>query len=168
MDVTLSSYKIVWAEFVPNSGRVTAHDQKAFGAITVHAKVKSYRKVFSSLAAAKQYVREFCKVLNTGYTVYYSSDQQFGQAKEGNGYAIPYTKKQLEDFDVIAQKMSVDDIFSLAYDELDFTYLKFLLRDDSEKERMTYLKEQVGYVVGPAQVPSRIRKAAGMLYWKIF
>lgn len=168
MDVTLSSYKTVWAEFVPKSGKVTVHDQKTFGSSFVQKNLKSYRRVFPSLGGAKQFVREFNKVLDTEYTVYYSSDKQFGLAKESDGYAIPYTKKQLEEYDTIAKKMTVDAIFNAAYEELDFQYIKALLREDTRKERMIFLIEKVEDVVGPAQMPSRIRKAADTLYWKIF
>lgn len=168
MDITISSYKTVWVEFIPKSGKVTAHDQKAFGAFTIVKNAKTFRNVFVSIEAAKQYVRNFNKVLDTEYSVLYSSDKQFGMAKESEGFAIPYTKQQLSDVDTIYKKMSIDAIFNAAYDQLDLQYIKRLIREDSYKERMQYLIEQVEYVAGPAQVPYRIRKAAEWLYYKIF
>lgn len=144
------------------------HDQKAFRAFAIIKNAKTFRKVFASIEAAKQYVRNFNKVLDTEYSVFYSSDKQFGMAKESEGFAIPYTKKQLSDVDSIYKKMSIDAIFNEAYDQLDLSYIKRLIREDSYKDCMSFLKEKVEDVVGPAQVPYRVRKAVESLYFKLF
>ena len=91
-----SPYKIYWAEFTPTTGRVvTQHDQKALGAIQVWRGQKNYRRHFASKEKALEFVNKFDKKLDKRYQVRLFTDKQFGMAKQENGYAIPYTKKQL-------------------------------------------------------------------------
>ena len=166
-NVELSSYVVTWAEFFPKSGLVTIHDQKAFGALTTFCKKKSFRKCFPSVGSARDFVYGFNKLLDTEYTILFSSDKQFGMA-EAPDYIIPYTDYQKSHPLTIGKQYSVDSIFGEAYDMLDFSYIRILLRDDTRKERLKFLVEKVEDCVGRNQLPSRLKKAAEMLYWKIF
>ena len=96
-DIKLSPYKIVWVELFPNKGFVTVHDQRVFGSAYPTPRLKTYRKVFGNKAAALAFINRFSKKLNKSYTCLLSTDKQFGMAKESEGYAIPYTKKQLKE-----------------------------------------------------------------------
>ena len=96
MEATLSPYKIMWAEFTPTTGRVvTKHDQKVLGAITALRRQKYYRRHFASKQQALEFINTFSSKLNKRYMVRLFTDKQFGMAKQKDGYAIPYTKKQL-------------------------------------------------------------------------
>lgn len=92
----LSPFKIVWLEFFPDKGKVTVHDQKAFGSCPylVHGKEKTYRKHFANKEHALQWLGTFKKRLDKAYTVRMFTDEQYGLAREADGYRIPYTKKQ--------------------------------------------------------------------------
>ena len=94
-----SSYKIYWAEFTPMSGRVvTKHDRKCFGEILCgYTSTRNYRKHFPSKEEAIEYLKTFDKKLDKKYMVRLFTDKQFALAKQENGYAIPYTKKQLNE-----------------------------------------------------------------------
>lgn len=93
-NITLSPYKVVWVEFFPYKGLVTLHDQKALGAFSPSAHLKTYRKPFPSKEAAISFIRTFSKKLDKYYTCLISTDKQYGMAKESENYAIPYTEKQ--------------------------------------------------------------------------
>lgn len=94
-----SAYKIYWAEFTPMTGNVvTKHDRKQFGEILCgYTSAKTYRKYFPNKEAALDYVKNFDKKLDKKYMVRLFTDKQFSMAKQENGYAIPYTKKQLNE-----------------------------------------------------------------------
>lgn len=166
-NITLSSYVVTWAEFFPKSGLVTVHDQKAFGALIVFRGKKSYRTCFPSIDSARDFVRNFNKRLDTEYTVLFSTDKQFGMA-EAPDYEIPYTDYQKSHVETIGKQYSVDHLFSEAYDRLDLNYIRSLLRNNTRQERLNFLVEQVESCAGLNQLPSRIKKGAEMLYWKIF
>ena len=97
--MTTSSYKIYWAEFTPMTGKVvTKHDRKQFGEILCnYIGAKTYRKHFPNKEAALDYIKTFDKKLDKKYMVRLFTDKQFSMAKQENGYAIPYTKKQLNE-----------------------------------------------------------------------
>ena len=90
----MSAYNFFWAEFFPSYGIVTQHDRKQFGDIYCWGRAKTYRKPFGDKEAALDYIRTFSKKLDKPYTVRLFTDKQFCLAKETDGYAIPYTKKQ--------------------------------------------------------------------------
>lgn len=97
----LSAYKIYWTEFFPCSGKyVTKKDiyaiegSRYFG---TGIKNKTYRKFFSSKEHAVSFLQNFDKPLTKKYKVLLFTDKQLAMAKEENNYAIPYTKKQLEE-----------------------------------------------------------------------
>lgn len=96
-EIKLSPYKLVWVEFFPNKGFVTVHDQRVLGAAFPSPRLKTYRKPFGNKAAALAFINRFSNKLDKSYTCLLSTDKQYGMAKESEGYAIPYTKKQLED-----------------------------------------------------------------------
>ena len=94
----LSAYKIWWAEFTPTTGRVvTKHDQRKLGGIQVWRGEKRFRRHFPSRDKALEFVTTFSGKLDKRYAVRFFSDKQFSMAKESEGYAIPFTKKQMED-----------------------------------------------------------------------
>ena len=90
-------YKITWAEFTPTSGIVTKRDQKALGQVIIKRNLQTFRKWFVNKEAALNYVKNFNKKLNKSYTVRFSTDKQFGMAKECDNYKIEYTQKQLQE-----------------------------------------------------------------------
>lgn len=94
----LSKYKVWWAEFKPTTGRYVAkRDQYTLGAITYTRRLKTFRKHFGSKEVAVKYLTSFDKYLDKHYEVRLFTDAQFAAAKEETGYAIPYTKKQLNE-----------------------------------------------------------------------
>lgn len=96
-EIKLSPYKLIWVEFIPNKGYVTMHDQRAFEASFPTPRLKTYRKPFGSKDAALAFINRFSKKLDKCYTCLLSTDKQYGMAKESEGYAIPYTQKQLKE-----------------------------------------------------------------------
>lgn len=96
-NINLSSYKIVWVEFIPSKGYVTKHDQKLLGALDAIDKLKTFKMCYPSIKAARNFLRNFRKRLDKNYRCLISTDKQFGMAKEENGYKIPYTEKQLKE-----------------------------------------------------------------------
>ena len=56
---------------------------------------KTYRKHFVSKEKAIAFITNFNGKLSKRYMVRLFTDKQFGMVKQANGYAIPYTKKQL-------------------------------------------------------------------------
>ena len=98
-NVTLSAYKIYWAEFTPVTGKfVTKKDIAAIQGYSdryIGRYNKNYRKHFASKERALEFINNFNKKLSKRYMVRLFTDKQFGMAKQENGYAIPYTKKQL-------------------------------------------------------------------------
>lgn len=96
-NINLSSYKIVWVEFIPSKGYVTKHDQKLLGALDAIDKLKTFKMCYPSIKAARYFLRNFRKRLDKNYRCLISTDKQFGMAKEENGYKIPYTEKQLKE-----------------------------------------------------------------------
>lgn len=95
---TFSSYQIHWVEFFPTTKcNVSKHDQKVFGAISVFEKQSTYKKHFPSKQAAIDYLRNFNSAIDDRYRCRIFTDKQFGMAKEEEGYAIPYTKKQAKE-----------------------------------------------------------------------
>lgn len=94
---TLSPYKIYWVEIIPENGIVTKHDRKIFGEFRPAGKERTHRKHFSSKEDAISWIKNFdASRLNKSYTCYLFTDKQFALAKAENGFAIPYTRKQLE------------------------------------------------------------------------
>lgn len=92
----LSAYRIYWAEFFPAYGVVTKHDRKQLGEImSYHKSPKTYRKHFPSKEKAVEFLTNFNKPLNKPYTVLLFTYRQFALAKQSEGYAIHYTRKQL-------------------------------------------------------------------------
>jgi len=95
--IEFSPYKIYWAEFTPMTGLyVTKKDIAALGEkfyCGIHN--KTYRKHFVSKEKAIAFITNFNGKLSKRYMVRLFTDKQFGMAKQENGYAIPYTKKQL-------------------------------------------------------------------------
>jgi len=98
-NVTLSAYKIYWAEFTPVTGKyitkkdiatIQGHTDRYIGRYNTN-----YRKHFVSKERALEFINNFNKKLSKRYMVRLFTDKQFGMAKQENGYAIPYTKKQL-------------------------------------------------------------------------
>lgn len=100
-NVTLSSYKIYWAEFTPVIGKyITKNDIAIIQGYTdryIGRYNTNYRKHFASKEQAQEFINNFDKKLSKRYKVRLFTDKQFGMAKPENGYAIPYTKKQLEE-----------------------------------------------------------------------
>ena len=47
-NITLSPYKIYWAELVPSKGIVTKHDRKLFGDVLLRGTEKKHYKHFPS------------------------------------------------------------------------------------------------------------------------
>ena len=97
--VEFSPYKIWWAEFIPTTGRyVTKKDIAALGHKSyVGIRNKTWRKHFASKERAVAFLTNFNGKLSKRYKVLLFTDKQFGMAKQENGYAIPYTKKQLSE-----------------------------------------------------------------------
>lgn len=93
----LSKYQITWVEFTPEKGIVTKHDQKVFGAIVTFPKEKTYRKHFPSKEKAVEYIQNFDKKLDKKYSACLFTDAQLSNASAEDGYAIRYTKKQMEE-----------------------------------------------------------------------
>lgn len=94
----LSPYKIYWAEFFPTTGRyVTKKDINALGEYVRGWHFKTYRKWFGSKEKAVQFLTNFNKKLTKRYKVLLCTDKQFGMTKQEEGYAIHYTKKQLQE-----------------------------------------------------------------------
>lgn len=98
-NITLSAYKIYWAEFTPVTGKfVTKKDIaaiKGFSDRYIGRYNTYYRHHFASKERALEFIKNFDKKLSKRYKVRLFTDKQFGMAKQENGYAIPYTKKQL-------------------------------------------------------------------------
>lgn len=93
----MNRYKITWAEFTPTSGIVTKNDQKALGQAIIRRNLQTLRKWFVNKEDAVNYVTNFNKKLSKRYTVLFSTDKQFGMAKECDNYKIEYTQKQLQE-----------------------------------------------------------------------
>lgn len=94
----LSAYKIYWAEFTPTTGKiVTKHDMKRLDPCAIGFRLTSLRRHFPSKQKALDFLSGFDKKLDKRYAVRLFSDKQFSLAKESEGYAIPYTKKQLNE-----------------------------------------------------------------------
>lgn len=94
----ISAYKIYWAEFTPTRGMVvTKHDQKALGEVVPLIGAKNLRKHFASKKKAVDYINTFSKKLDKRYMVRLFTDKQFSMARQEDGYAIPYTKKQFSE-----------------------------------------------------------------------
>lgn len=80
------------------TGRVvTKHDQKLIDPCAMGWRKASLRRHFPSKEKAIDFLTTFNKKLNKRYKVRLFTDRQFGMAKESEGYAIPYTKKQQEE-----------------------------------------------------------------------
>lgn len=99
--ILFSAYKIYWAEFTPVTGKfVTKKDIatiQGYSDMYIGRYNKYYRKHFASRDKAIEFITNFNKKLTKRYMVRLFTDKQFGMAKEENGYAIPYTKKQLNE-----------------------------------------------------------------------
>lgn len=100
-NVTQSAYKIYWAEFTPVKGKyitkkdiavIQGNSDRYIGRYNTN-----YRKHFASKDRALEFIKNFDKKLSKRYMVRLFTDKQLGMAKQENGYAIPYTKKQLEE-----------------------------------------------------------------------
>ena len=100
-NVNFSAYKIYWAEFTPVTGRyITKKDIAAIRGVNdryIGRYNKYYRHHFPSKDAAIKFIDTFDKKLSKRYMVRLFTDKQFSMAKAENGYAIPYTKKQMEE-----------------------------------------------------------------------
>ena len=98
---SLSPYKIYWAEFTPVTGKfITKKDIAAIRGYCnryVGRYNTYYRQHFPSKEKAVEFITNFNKKLSKRYMVRLFTDKQFGMAKQENGYAIPYTKKQLRE-----------------------------------------------------------------------
>lgn len=100
-NVRFSAYKIYWAEFTPVTGKYIT--KKDIATIQGHADRyigrynTNYFKHFASKERALEFINNFNKKLSKRYMVRLFTDKQFGMAKQENGYAIPYTKKQMEE-----------------------------------------------------------------------
>lgn len=97
----LSAYKIYLAEFTPTTGKyITKSDIATIEGYADRYTGRyntNYRKHFASKERALEFINNFNKKLSKRYMVRLFTDKQFGMAKQENGYAIPYTKKQLEE-----------------------------------------------------------------------
>ena len=102
----LSAYRIYWAEFFPAFGVVTKHDRKQIDGFSgmMGKSPKTYRKHFPSKEKAVKFIKSFNKPLNKSYTVRLFTDRQFGLAKQSEGYAIHYTRKQWAETYTIGNK----------------------------------------------------------------
>jgi hypothetical protein len=98
---SLSKYQITWVEFTPEKGIVTKHDQKVFGAVVTFPNEKTYRKHFPSKEKAVEYLQNFDKKLDKKYSARLFTDAQFANASEKDGFAIKFTKKQMNEVFVI-------------------------------------------------------------------
>lgn len=100
-NVTISAYKIYWAEFTPVKGKyITKKDIATIEGYTdryIGRYNTNYRKHFPSKEHALEFINNFDRKLSKRYMVRLFTDKQFGMAKQENNYAIPYTKKQLEE-----------------------------------------------------------------------
>lgn len=101
MEKKLSPYQVYWAEFTPVSGKyVTKQDIakiKGYSDKNIGRYNKNYRHHFANKEKAVEFLTNFNKKLTKRYMVRLFSDKQFSLAKQENGYAIPYTKKQLNE-----------------------------------------------------------------------
>lgn len=96
----ISAYKVYWAEFTPVKGTfVTKHDNMVISGtrFNLGSFQRNVRKHFVTKDDAIKFIRTFDKKLDKKYMVRLFTDKQFGMAKEGDGYAIPYTQKQLNE-----------------------------------------------------------------------
>jgi hypothetical protein len=97
----LSAYNIYWAEFTPCTGKyITKSDIAAIEGYASRYTGRyntNHRKHFANKERALEFINNFNKKLSKRYMVRLFTDKQFGMAKQENGYAIPYTKKQLEE-----------------------------------------------------------------------
>ena len=97
----ISAYKIYWAEFTPCTGKyITKRDIAVIEGHTYKYNVghnSRHRKHFASKESAIEFINNFNKKLSKRYMVRLFTDKQFGMTKPENDYAIPYTKKQLEE-----------------------------------------------------------------------
>lgn len=97
----ISPYKVYWAEFTPVTGKyVTKKDIatiRGYNDRFIGRYNKNYRHHFPSKECAIEFINGFNKKLSKRYMVHLFTDKQFSMAKQENGYAIPYTKKQLEE-----------------------------------------------------------------------
>lgn len=97
----ISPYKIYWAEFTPVTGNfITKKDIasiRGYNDRYIGRYNKYYRQHFASKERALEFINTFNKKLSKRYIVRLFTDKQFGMAKQENGYAIPYTKKQLNE-----------------------------------------------------------------------
>lgn len=100
-NITLSAYKIYWAEFTPVTGKyVTKKDIAAiqgYSDRSIGCHNKNYRRHFASKERALEFINNFGKKLSKRYMVRLFTDKQFGMATQETGYAIPYTQKQLKE-----------------------------------------------------------------------
>lgn len=96
-----SPYKIYWAEFTPVTGKfitkkdiatIQGYADRYIGRYNTY-----YRKYFGSKEHALKFIKNFSKKLDKQYMVRLFTDKQFSMAKQETGYAIPYTKKQMEE-----------------------------------------------------------------------
>lgn len=101
MEHQVSPYQIYWAEFTPVSGKyVTKQDIakiKGYSNKYMGSYNKNYRHPFANKEKAIEFLINFNKKLSKRYMVRLFTDKQFAMAKQENGYAIPYTKKQLNE-----------------------------------------------------------------------
>ena len=97
----LSPYKVYWAEFTPTTGKyVTKKDIATIQGYSSRYDGrynKNFRKHFASKERALEFITTFSKKLSKRYMVRLFTDKQFGLACQENGYAIPYTKKQMQE-----------------------------------------------------------------------
>ena len=100
-NITYSPYKHFWIEFTPVSGNFILKKDiitiKGYSDRFIGRYNKFYRIPFASKENALEYIRNFNKKLSKRYMVRLFTDKQFEMAKREEGFAIHYTKKQLNE-----------------------------------------------------------------------
>lgn len=107
-NLTFSPYQITWVEFRATKGIVTLKDKRLFsnGRYIDRTQSTTYKVWFSCKESAERYVSRIkTNRLSKAYEVRYFNDKQFALAKESEGYAIHFTKRQNEQMFVIGRNM---------------------------------------------------------------
>lgn len=100
-NITHSPYKLYWIEFSPTTGRFVPQKDiatiKGYSDRFIGRYNRFYRRPFNSKKSALEYIKNFNKKLSKRYMIRLFTDKQYEMAKQEDGYAIPYTKKQLKE-----------------------------------------------------------------------
>ena len=94
--MTLSAYRITWVEIRPLSGRkVTKADSHKMGGVCIRFNGFGYHHFGNKERAIAWLEEQKGKTFSKGYEARIFSDKQFGMTNASDGYAVPFTKKQM-------------------------------------------------------------------------